>query len=78
MRTLGNAFSVTLGVELQPVAVDVAAQFCGELNPFKLDGFLPPLGEGVHYLVTGVLGGVESSLGFDSSGSERPNDWACP
>ena len=56
----------------------MADQFCGEPDPFKLDEFLPPLGRGVHYMVTGVLGGVESSLGLDSLGFERANGWACP
>ena len=62
----------------QDPAGTMADQFCGELNPFRLDGFLPPLGQGVHYLVTGVVGVVESSLGLDSLGFERANDWACP
>ena len=62
----------------QDPLLPLAAQFRGEPNPFKLDGFLPPLGQGVFYLVTGVVGGVESSLGFDSFSIERANDWACP
>ena len=62
----------------QNPTLPLADRFCGELTPFKLDPFIPLVGEQVFYLVTGVAGGVESSLGVDSDGFERPNDWPCP
>jgi hypothetical protein len=68
----------TEGYAQDPVGVQNADRFCGELNSFMLDSFVPPLGSTVHYLVTGVVGGIESSLGRDWLGMERPGTWACP
>jgi hypothetical protein len=68
----------TEGYTQDPLTVPNATQFCGEPTAFKLDSFVPPLGGIVHYLVTGVVGGVESSLGFDGASGQRPNDWSCP
>jgi len=42
------------------------------------DGFAPAAGEVAYYLVTCVTGGVEGSLGNNSSGQPRPNDNPCP
>ncbi len=38
----------------------------------------PPAGKVVFFLVTGMASGIESSLGKDSEGNERPNDNPCP
>ena len=55
-----------------------ADRFCGLLQNQINDVFVPVAGQPVYYLVTGVSGGVESSLGQDSGGVERPNGWPCP
>jgi N-acetylneuraminic acid mutarotase len=55
-----------------------ADRFCGLADHVYGDAFEPPTRQVVFYLVTGVAGGVESSLGTSSAGTERPNDWPCP
>jgi len=52
-------------------------RFCGVTDYFYGDAFEPPSKETVFYLVTGVAG-VEYSLGTNSAGVERPNEWPCP
>ena len=42
------------------------------------DEFEPGAGDVVFYLVTGVAGSVESSLGNNSLGQLRANDVPCP
>jgi hypothetical protein len=61
-----------------PQVETLAAQWCGLADPFQQD--LDPLaaGEMVHYLVTGVAGGVEGGLGSDSEGQPRPHGAPCP
>jgi hypothetical protein len=61
----------------QDPSAALADRFCGWTTSSATDGYLPPVGGGVFYLVTGV-DVAESSLGFDSSGNERPNLHACP
>ena len=56
----------------------IAEQFCDEPSNFRSDGFLPAVGQAVHYLVTGEIDGAEITLGTDSSGNPRQNDWPCP
>jgi hypothetical protein len=38
----------------------------------------PPVGDGYCYLVTVELSGGEGTLGYDSAGNERPNNFPCP
>lgn len=47
-------------------------------DPFILDGPDPPLEKVEFYLVTGVSAGIESSLGTNGAGVERPNTSPCP
>jgi len=54
-----------------------ADRFCGVTDYFYGDAFAPPSRQLFFYLVTGVSG-VEGSLGTNSAGVERPNDWPCP
>ncbi len=64
-----------------PGGEPLAAQFCAVLPsevPFD-DGFSPPAGAGVFYLVTMELAGeVVGGLGTDSTGLDRPNTMPCP
>jgi len=60
-----------------PVAVNVDRQ-CGLTSSAANDTFLPAAGQAVFYLVTGVSGLVESSLGEDGAGNSRPNANSCP
>jgi hypothetical protein len=80
-----NAYRGDLGVLLatgiytqEPGSNFLAARRCGTPTPEWLDG--TPLGsaEVVFYLVTGVSGGVEWSLGADSEGEPRLNTSPCP
>jgi hypothetical protein len=61
-----------------PLAHEVAARWCA--MPIEwLDDALPPSPGDVHfYLVTGIAGVEESSLGTDGDGVERPNAHPCP
>ncbi|HEV8199957.1 MAG TPA: thrombospondin type 3 repeat-containing protein [Candidatus Polarisedimenticolia bacterium] len=58
-----------------PGPLDLRA--CSQRNPDFIDPTLPPVGKGFYYLVSGSVDGVESGLGSDSAGAERPNDHAC-
>jgi len=55
-----------------------AAQFCNLGTPGHSDGYIPPPGEAVLYLVTGDDGVTESTPGQGSDGLPRRNDHACP
>jgi hypothetical protein len=55
-----------------------ADRSCGMTAATAGDGYAPPAGEAVYYLVTGVAGGIEGSLGPAPDGSDRPNDYPCP
>ncbi|HXU12806.1 MAG TPA: thrombospondin type 3 repeat-containing protein [Candidatus Binatia bacterium] len=62
-----------------PILAPQSAQFCDVVQsaePFS-DTVQPAAGEALFYLVTGNRGGVESSLGKDSAGFERPNTFPC-
>ena len=61
-----------------PGSHPLAAQFCGLGATDLVDPIVPDPGHVAHYLVTGVAGGVEGTLGFDSAGVERPNHHPCP
>lgn len=61
-----------------PQKVPLANRLCGLTSPSAPDGFTPEPGQAVFYLVTGVAGGIEGSLGTDSAGVERPNTNPCP
>ncbi len=55
-----------------------ADRFCGLATTFFDDLHTPAPGEVAHYLVTYGSGALESDLGQDSSGTNRPNDNPCP
>ena len=61
-----------------PQAVPLAGRACDLFDPYAMDDSNPALGQGVFHLVTGNAGGIESSLGTDSQGAERPNTNPCP
>ena len=55
-----------------------AAKFCVLPAASESDGYVPPPGEAVYYLVTGRSIAGENSLGENSAGIERPNANPCP
>jgi hypothetical protein len=61
-----------------PAAVPLAAHFCGLASPSVSDGVVPPVGQAVFYLVSGIANGVEGDLGTDSAGQPRANSHPCP
>ena len=61
----------------EPGTNSLAARKCGLTSPTVTDSSVPVRGRCAFYLVTGVAAGVESSLGQDSYGQERPNDHPC-
>ncbi len=61
-----------------PAVEPEAARWCSLASASASDTRIPPPGEGNFYLVTGMAGGAESSLGTRSNGTERPNDFPCP
>jgi hypothetical protein len=69
-----------VGVYTQdPATVVNADRFCGVTSGNLTDPFMPATGQGVYYLVSGLdLGGAESGIGQNSSGSLRPNHNPCP
>jgi hypothetical protein len=60
-----------------PGSNPLADRGCSLGNPYMDVMTTPGPGKVAFQLVTGMSGGVESSLGNDSSGMERPNDSAC-
>ncbi len=61
-----------------PATTAEARRFCGMPTTQYDDGYEPPAGVIVFYLVTADDGVVEGSLGQDSGGMERPNANPCP
>jgi Putative metal-binding motif/Kelch motif len=61
-----------------PGSNPLAAHDCGLSNPYVLDPDVPAPGEVAFNLVTGITGGVESSLGTNSAGVPRANANPCP
>jgi len=61
-----------------PGSNTLAAKVCGTTASSYPDAAVPPSGRAAFYLVTGVFGGVESSLGTNSHGVARPNTTPCP
>ena len=61
-----------------PSVTPLAGRSCGVTGGSLADTASPAAGEAVYFLVTGVAGGVEGSLGTDGDGAERPNDHPCP
>ncbi|RLE21222.1 MAG: hypothetical protein DRJ50_09540 [Actinobacteria bacterium] len=60
-----------------PGSNELASQACNLSVPFwPLIGDPEP-GDAAFFLITGVSGGSEGSLGTDSSGNHRPNDNSC-
>jgi hypothetical protein len=47
-------------------------------NPDATDVDIPPSTDGYFYLATGEMTGGEGSLGRDSAGAPRPNNFPCP
>ena len=67
------------GVYTQPLASNqLDRRDCSLIETRVWDPGAPPGGVGAYFLVTGMAGGVENSLGSDSAGDERPNDAPCP
>lgn len=60
-----------------PGSNPLADRGCSLSNPYMDVLTTPGPGEVAFHLATGMSGGVESSLGNDSSGTQRPNDGAC-
>jgi hypothetical protein len=60
-----------------PGAPDAAAIFCRLSVPSFTDSLEPEPGGAVFYLVTGIVDGIEGSLGLRSDGSERPRTLSC-
>jgi hypothetical protein len=60
---------------LTPGPLDLRS--CTRRNPLFVDALQPPVGKLAFYHVTGARDGVESGLGVNSVGQERPNDYAC-
>ena len=59
-------------------AEDQAAwRYCALFEPSTLDEFIPVPGQVAFYLVTGVESGVETTLGTNNAGIERPNTASC-
>jgi len=61
-----------------PISTPLAERNCYVFDPFVVDGLNPGLDQAVFYLVTGMSGGAESSLGTNSAGSQRVNSNPCP
>ena len=74
LGVLRNSGSYTQTLGSNPLAGKV----CGTLSDSYPDPIVPMTGTGAFYLVTGVTGGVESSLGTDSKNTPRPNTNPCP
>jgi hypothetical protein len=69
----------TTGVYTQvPGSNPLASRFCRLDNPWYRDLTAQPAGTAAFYLVTGLNGSVESSLGTNSAGTTRPNTSPCP
>jgi WD40 repeat protein len=60
-----------------PLLQPEAGRWCHLPSSSLADPHLPPPGESDFYLVTGVNGSGESSLGEDSEGVQRPNTLPC-
>jgi N-acetylneuraminic acid mutarotase len=56
----------------------LADRQCGVSDTFVQDLVVPAIGIVQYSLVTGITGGVEGSLGTNSSGTPRPNQNHCP
>ncbi len=61
-----------------PGSNPLAAKVCGQTNSWYTDLTSQPAGSAAFYLVTGVSGTSESSLGVDTRGSSRTNTNPCP
>ena len=61
-----------------PGSNPLATRDCGVSDPYVFDADIPAPGEVAFNLVTGMAGGVESSLGTNSAGVPRANANPCP
>ena len=62
----------------EPGSHPLAGRFCDLAVPSLQDLTVPSPGGVAFYLVTSVTGGIESGLGSDSRGVQRPNTAPCP
>jgi uncharacterized repeat protein (TIGR01451 family) len=60
-----------------PGTTPLAERMCWLTDTRYEDTYVPPMGETVFYLVTTDDGSREASLGSDSEGNTRPNDYSC-
>ena len=65
------------GLYTQPPGPN-SARFCGVAGTQVTDPAVPPTGSPRFYLATARIGGVETSLGTNSGGVQRPNGSPCP
>jgi hypothetical protein len=69
----------TTGEYTQVPGSDVLAwKDCALAGATLYDPDIPAVGKGAFYHVTGVVAGVEGSLGTNSAGAERPRTHTCP
>ncbi len=61
-----------------PGSNPLAQRDCGLASPADGETVVPAAGDVAFWLVTGVSGGVEGSLGTNSAGAPRPNANPCP
>lgn len=61
-----------------PGSNPIANMECGLNKTWMEDAEVQMAGTTAYYLTTGVSGGIESGLGQDSVGTNRPNDNPCP
>jgi hypothetical protein len=61
-----------------PGSNPLADRRCGVTAPWANDYDMPSTGKTAFSLVTGVANGLESTLGQDSTGAQRPNANPCP
>jgi hypothetical protein len=61
-----------------PGSTSLAAHNCGVSDVYVFDADVPGPGEVAFNLVTGLAGGIESSLGTNSAGVPRANANPCP
>ncbi len=71
LRALGN-YTQFAG------SIPLAEKVCGQSNTWHTDLTNQPAGTAAFYLVTGMAGSIEGSLGTNSSGVPRTNTNPCP
>ena len=64
--------------QVSPLDFEAAACFGTTGNLSTTDATIPEATKGFFYLVSGVIGGTEGSVGFSTSGAERSLNAVCP